>query len=128
MCASKLTLQDHSKLGTGKLQYEGQRVLCFKCGRYGHRSLHCPALKEHSKEANTETTNKTLVRDEHTQNKPKDGTTKEMSSGFGPWMVATKTRHQPAKPYKAANGEGGGAGSDNQSRRKIQWNSWHNSQ
>lgn len=80
------------------IQYEGLQDICFSCGKFGHRAIHCtPCAKTDEHHGQSE------------ENKEANGTTatepsKEGveggKSGLGPWMVAQRTRRRPAKNMK----------------------------
>lgn len=72
------------------VEYEGLHLICFKCGKYGHKGEECRPEMESSTgtsvDAATKTTNTT-------------GTSNTTSSPYGPWMLSSYARrwqgHRP---------------------------------
>lgn len=70
------------KLVVGKhiqtVEYEGLHMICFHCGRFGHRREGCPSV---------------IVNEQPNQNAappPEKSADKEDDSIFGPWMIAQR--------------------------------------
>jgi exonuclease III len=69
----------------GKLKlavvYEGIGLLCFKCGKLGHKQEWCPA-------------GGTAESSVPHESAPATSTPEENSNGFGPWMLVTRRKRQ----------------------------------
>ncbi|KAJ1406797.1 Zinc finger, CCHC-type [Sesbania bispinosa] len=72
------------------VEYEGLHLICFNCGRFGHRKECCPLLVEESKNMNQQATSSS---DPATQ-KGDDGVEPEGGPAaeefFGPWMMVQR--------------------------------------
>ncbi|XVE95436.1 hypothetical protein REPUB_Repub02eG0097000 [Reevesia pubescens] len=81
-----------------RIEYEGLRMLCFHCGKFGHSNLECEdRIREgegHSgeKAERPEAINK-VVEKEYENVK------------FGPWMIAKKRSKRPVSTWQEGNGK-----------------------
>ncbi|XP_057444772.1 uncharacterized protein LOC130737018 [Lotus japonicus] len=80
-----------------KIEYEGLNMICFECGKFGHKKETCPHQK-----GDTGAQNATE------QNKEAQPTTQ--GEDFGPWMIVKRPSRTTARrpPPKPAGGKGGG--------------------
>lgn len=92
-------------------------MVCFKCGRYGHKATQCVSRSiikgQEGSEASQGKTNLSihkygLVRDEqfHPLNAIMDES-KESNPSFGPWMVVTRRRRKQPPNKKASSAKEG---------------------
>ncbi|XP_050216415.1 uncharacterized protein LOC126667478 [Mercurialis annua] len=70
-----------------RVEYEGLPIICFDCGRYGHRENHCQFKK-------VDVNSPQQVRQVIDNNDQIPATTAE-ESRFGPWMQVTNQRRKP---------------------------------
>lgn len=83
---------------TYSVEYEGLNLICFSCGRYGHRNDTCPSLQE---ECHEDPAGPAPVI------KPKVGhQPKEL---FGPWMIVQRNKGRRG-PYANAQSSKGSLG------------------
>lgn len=68
------------------VEYENLHLICFTCGRYGHRSEDC-ATRTDGDQHNT-----------HTE--PNPTVPEKTNDGFGPWMIARNNNRRRAAPNK----------------------------
>lgn len=89
-----------------KLQYEALHVICFHCGKYGHRSTNC--LANNGNERQEEEPSLPITRP-HTEFDPRLKEEERWSS-FGPWMLAKNAKRrlarQPVTSIKEATRRG----------------------
>lgn len=112
-----------------KLQYEGLHDICFKCGKYGHREVHCIPMGNSTgqsyEQQGGEDKSDTQQGEDKSGSQHGEEATKEMgagesaeeptSMGIGPWMVAQKFRRRPTRNTKGNWGnskESGMSGDD----------------
>ncbi|KAJ1391162.1 Zinc finger, CCHC-type [Sesbania bispinosa] len=81
------------------IEYEGLHLVCFKCGRYGHKKEACPLLFKASEEKDKEAPqmNSTGTPPAATADQTKD-------SSFGPWMLAHKPQRRNSKSSSVVSG------------------------
>lgn len=70
-----------------RIEYEGIHVICFTCGRYGHRKEDCG----HGKEGNESTTSVVNAGEDFRRPESKNTET------YGNWMIAKKTVRRKGK-------------------------------
>lgn len=90
------------------LEYEGLHLICFQCGKYGHKATQCGNLagkedKEGPSNAQVSRTNNNSQPDVGSNTKNLTTTSQENLGKFGPWMVASRRqrKQQPAKKSAA---------------------------
>lgn len=64
-----------------RVEYEGLHLICFGCGKYGHRQEVCPAVSKPSSEA-----------------PPPPPASSPVATDFGPWMLPRSTRRRQLRP------------------------------
>ncbi|KAF7802078.1 Retrovirus-related Pol polyprotein LINE-1 [Senna tora] len=90
------------------VEYEGMNMICFDCGRYGHKREDCPLLKEKEKNENDHAPfMENLVEDlKKKEDEKKNQEVREVREGenFEPWMmVPKKQRFGNQGRYKTAD-------------------------
>lgn len=112
-----------------KIEYEGLYLVCFKCGKYGHRDEGCPMnIPEKGEEGeqsptedgdngrtSTLETNRVECQTKHVRQAP------EMTEPFGPWMLAARNPRRGRGGYgkSMGNGRGEAQKSDNSDKSKA---------
>ncbi|KAJ1424430.1 Zinc finger, CCHC-type [Sesbania bispinosa] len=73
-----------------RVEYEGLHLVCFHCGRYGHRKDVCPLLAQ--KEDRTVNEGSSDPKGNHVSDAPvpKNPVSNDSEENFGPWMIAHK--------------------------------------
>lgn len=85
-----------------KVEYEGLPLICFECGRFGHRLEQCPtkfAPSPASQMADKPSDGKSTTAVHPSSGQQNSG---ESESGFfGPWMIAQRNSRKPHNPRGA---------------------------
>lgn len=68
-----------------KVEYEGLHLICFECGRYGHRGMECPTLIPIDLD---------LIQVNNQLKQSVQGDPIKTTSPYGPWMLATYNRRK----------------------------------
>lgn len=68
-------------------------MICFRCGKYGHRTISCLTNNEDAEAAQEHDTSSTRSRPEINRRLKEE----ECRSTFVPWMLAQRTKRRPAK-------------------------------
>lgn len=81
-----------------KIQYEGLRQICFKCGHLGHKDTECPKFMKATVEGmeNTQALNTTVAAVEGPKQKEQKP---EEQNQYGTWMLVQRApRRTPSRP------------------------------
>lgn len=78
-----------------RVEYEGIHLVCFNCGRYGHKEEDCSRSENEATDSEEETKNQ-AIRNPARMNRP------EVTEDFGPWMLV---QHQRRRTRPAARRE-----------------------
>ena len=85
------------------VEYESLNLICFQCGRYGHRREECPwTIREKD---SLEENNQMAMEEDQAQNSNPEKTEQrtEAIEEFGPWMLVRKTT-KSRTPQSEVNG------------------------
>ncbi|KAJ1416228.1 Zinc finger, CCHC-type [Sesbania bispinosa] len=85
------------------VEYEGLHLVCFKCGRYGHKKEACPLLFKENEEKDKE-----VPQMDSTVTSSAATVTQEEDSSFGPWMMAHKPQRRNFRNSGVVSGKKNG--------------------
>lgn len=89
------------------VEYEGLHLICFECGKFGHRKDSCPTLKKalpgEGGDVNVDPSQK--IPTNFMSSGGSDNQQVEKDSTFGPWMIAKRNNRRPETPL-AVEGNG----------------------
>ena len=77
------------------MEYEGLHMICFMCGKFGHRRDGCPFLKAHVENQG-----------EQHQSQPAQTPLKPSEEAFGLWMIVQRRSRNPKKVLDMARRRG----------------------
>ena len=82
-----------------RVAYEGIHMVCFECGKYGHRNESCPAIVPKNDVPNGQSSSTNVVppmeHDSAFCNPTRDPLNMETPDPYGPWMLAPKRIRRP---------------------------------
>ncbi|KAJ1403694.1 Zinc finger, CCHC-type [Sesbania bispinosa] len=95
------------------VEYEGLHLVCFQCGRYGHKKEGCPLLLRNDDVQPVNPLVDTVV--------PQPAAAPMTETSFGPWMLVQKSQRRNSQNISvdkggkqgAINGDSGGSKKDN---------------
>ncbi|XP_061346817.1 uncharacterized protein LOC133292430 [Gastrolobium bilobum] len=86
-----------------KVEYEGLHLICYECGKYGHKMENCPSKKEIEQSSNP-TDDVLGDQNKHADTSSNSGDT---NTKFGHWMQVMKGRkNRGDQPTKTENAKG----------------------
>lgn len=78
---------------TQRVEYEGLQLICFQCGKFGHRRDACPLQAEGPPPCPENQASQTTVADNPTV----QITEQKVESSFGPWMLSQRRARRPVR-------------------------------
>ncbi|XP_061374230.1 uncharacterized protein LOC133316489 [Gastrolobium bilobum] len=90
-----------------KVEYEGLHLICYSCGKYGHRAEMC-SNKVLPTDLNSDNRRMSLEKDVSNDNQGVSQEGDENHAGYGPWMVVTRSKKGRMVPRNDEGGLGKG--------------------
>ncbi|XP_061374672.1 uncharacterized protein LOC133316890 [Gastrolobium bilobum] len=79
---------------TKQIEYEGLRLICFGCGKYGHSTENCSAAPKQRSSSD-------IHNDDQIHQEEPGNSEFHRSKGLGPWMVVNRQRRSRQPPQTA---------------------------